>query len=170
MSSEDKAPREVLPKEFIREIVNKVANPSVVVNDDIVDIVNSIVASFVQKTTEFSATFAKHRTNTDSKHTAIVEPCDVQIALEKLWGIRVPGYLLDSRDAVTTQNARKIRRIAGAEQNSADVVLNHHRRLDAARRANDNLTSNIPKQADVQTSTSTAAPKSRPSKRKNPDS
>lgn len=123
---------DMITKDFIKEIARTMGNsPSLAVDDDFVNITNKIMASFIEKTAEMTAMLAHHRTN--NRNDTKVEPNDVQIALDKLWKIRVPGYLLDPHDVATTRQARKKRRVAGLEKNSAAVVLSHHRKLHTVR-------------------------------------
>jgi transcription initiation factor TFIID subunit 12 len=101
--------RELLPPAKLAALLQEVA-PGEVLDADVEAFLQQHVDEFVEGVTEMACRLAKHR------RSRTLEARDVQLYLEKNWGIRVPGYGDDPRAA------RRVGPAAGREVHAARLA------------------------------------------------
>jgi transcription initiation factor TFIID subunit 12 len=69
----------VISKSELQRLANDVQ-----LDDQVVEFLQEHAETFVDSVTEFACMLAKHR------NSNTLESCDIQLALEQLWGLRVP--------------------------------------------------------------------------------
>lgn len=102
--------RELLPPSKLSALLQEVA-PGEALDSDVETFLQEHVDEFVEGVTEMACRLAKHR------KSRTLEARDVQLFLEKNWGIRVPGY---GDDPKTT---RKVAQPAAREVHAARVAV-----------------------------------------------
>jgi transcription initiation factor TFIID subunit 12 len=95
--------RELLPSAKLAALLEEVA-PGELLDADVEAFLQEHVDEFVEGVTEMACRLARHR------KSRTLEARDVQLFLEKNWGIRVPGYGDDPRVArrVPQAGAREV--------------------------------------------------------------
>uniref|UniRef100_A0A0A9Y6B5 Transcription initiation factor TFIID subunit 12 n=1 Tax=Lygus hesperus TaxID=30085 RepID=A0A0A9Y6B5_LYGHE len=138
--------RGVVTPAILQDMLNKSVFPyidgTVQMDEEVVAALALVADNFLYQTMELLCQIVRHHHHVDSgefydyagqsSNLVPVEIRDIQLALQMLWNIRIPGYFLDSSNGIQTSRARQVRRLRGFERNHS-VYHDHLQNLETIR-------------------------------------